>query len=101
MRVEALKFVSGLLGADAIRNQAAHVISNAERVGTSTTLKQELTDFFTNCAAKAGGTPAPSLPTTQAVVASGVAITVPVTGTYVSQITPTVVDGAITGFVLR
>jgi hypothetical protein len=37
---------------------------------------------------------------TQAIVEDDVAIEVPVTGTYVDTITPTVVEGVITGFVL-
>lgn len=40
------------------------------------------------------------LPATAAVVASGVAIVKPVTGTFVTTITPTVAGGVITGFVL-
>lgn len=46
-----------------------------------------------------GGAAAP-LPATQAIVSSGVALTVPVTGTYVSTATPTVAGGVITGIVL-
>lgn len=37
---------------------------------------------------------------TQATINSGVEIDVPVTGTYTSKITPTIVGGVITGFVL-
>lgn len=41
-----------------------------------------------------------NLAATVAMVDSGTAITVPVTGTYATKITPTVVAGVITGFVL-
>lgn len=44
--------------------------------------------------------PANSLPTNQAVVSNGVALTVPVTGVYATKATPTVVNGVITGIVL-
>lgn len=44
--------------------------------------------------------PNQSTSATQAVIDSGVGIVVPVTGTYTDTITPTIVDGAITGFVL-
>lgn len=44
--------------------------------------------------------PNQGLTATQAIVDSGVDIVVPVTGTYATKITPTVVGGVITGFVL-
>lgn len=37
---------------------------------------------------------------TQATVSNGVALTVPVTGTYVTKATPTVVNGVVTAIVL-
>ena len=46
-----------------------------------------------------GGSAAP-LPATQAVVSNGVALTVPVTGTYVTKATPTIAGGVVTGIVL-
>lgn len=44
--------------------------------------------------------PDQSLSATQAVIDSGVDIVVPVTGVYATKITPTIVAGVITGFVL-
>ena len=41
-----------------------------------------------------------NLPTGDAIVATGVGLVVPVTGAFVTTITPTVVNGVITGFVL-
>jgi hypothetical protein len=41
-----------------------------------------------------------TLPSTQAVVSNGVALTIPVTGTYATKATPTVVNGVVTGIVL-
>jgi len=44
--------------------------------------------------------PVPGLDDTQAVVSDGEALTVPVTGTYATTATVTVVDGAVTAIVL-
>lgn len=96
MRIETLKNPGTYINGLQLRSQAAVAISAAEIYGSATS-KQELTDFFSDCAVKAGGS---VLPATKAVVASGAAITVPVTGTYVSKITPTIAGGVITGFVL-
>jgi len=41
-----------------------------------------------------------NLPSTSAVINSGVDLTVPVTGTYATKIKATIVNGVITGFVL-
>lgn len=97
MRPELLKPLRGVIAdGNDVKRRAATAISSIERTG-SATQKQALTDFFSDCAAKSGGL---TVPATSAVIASGVKIVKPVTGTYVNGITPTIVGGVITGFVL-
>lgn len=71
----------------------ARTLTNNPAPGVAATLDAEVGATV----ALLGGT---VVPATSAVIASGVAITKPVTGTYVNKITPTIVDGVITGFVL-
>lgn len=100
MRPELLKTLRDVIsdGHD-VKRRAAAAISSIERTG-SAAQKQALTDFFSDCGVKAGGTPPVIIPATSAVIASGVGIVKPVTGTFVTTITPTIVAGVITGFVL-
>lgn len=100
MRPELLKPLRDVIsdGHD-VKRRAAAAISSIERTG-SAAQKQALTDFFSDCGVKAGGTPPVVIPATSAVIASGTKIVKPVTGIYVNGITPTIVGGVITGFVL-
>lgn len=73
MRPELLKPLRDVIsdGHD-VRRRAAAAISSIERTG-SAAQKQALTDFFSDCASKAGGVVVPILPPTSAVVDNGVA----------------------------
>ena len=100
MRPELLKPLRDVISDGLeVRRAAAAAISSIERTG-SAAHKQALADFFVDAATKSGGNPAVSVPATSAVIASGVGIVKPVTGTFVTTITPTIVGGVITGFVL-
>lgn len=80
----ARKLESASLARTLTNNQSATVIAALEAAAAATV-------------AGLGGTVVPS---TSAVIADGVALVKPVTGTYVDTITPTIVAGVITGFVL-
>lgn len=80
----ARKLESASLARTLTNNQSAPVIAALEAAAAATV-------------AGLGGT---TVPSTSAVIADGVALVVPVTGTYVDTITPTIVAGAVTGFVL-
>ena len=78
-----------------IRRRAAVAI-NSVLLSPLVANKSALALFFLECANKATGAPAGA----RATVLSGQSVTVPVTGTYVNKITPTVVNGVITAIVL-
>lgn len=90
MRPELLKTLRDVIsdGRD-VKRRAAAAISSVERTG-SATQKQALTDFFSDCGVKAGGTPPAILPALQAavsdagtqVVSSSAGVSYAVSGTY-------------------
>lgn len=96
MRIETLKNPGTYINGLQLRSQACVAISAAEQYMQADS-KQALTDFFYDCAIKAGGSP---LPSTSAVVANAgtqlvsnsAGVTTTVSGTY------TVSAGAVTSF---
>ena len=80
----ANKLESAALARTLTNNPASAVVAALEAAAAATV-------------AGLGGT---TVPSTSAVIADGVALVIPVTGTYVDTITPTIVAGAVTGFVL-
>ena len=78
-----------------VRRVAATAI-NAALLSPVAANRTALAAFFADCGDKASGAAAG----TRAVVTSGVNIVVPVTGTYVTKATPTIVGGVITAIVL-
>lgn len=101
MRVETLKSPGLLSSGLQLRTQAAKAISSVEQFPTAVTV-QSLTDFFTDCAVKAGGTVTPTLPATQAIVANAgtVAVKNSVGTTVDAAAVATVAANAVTGIAL-